>query len=114
MSYQCPATQERFSNSAINGVIRVTFETQVIKPLDAGILVTHDKRFGLLQFICKDDEELSIAPAIETPKGKKSDSKRLRDIMYRLWEQGDRKLTDEQYYHSEMEKIIDHYKKKII
>lgn len=58
-------------------------------------------------------DDLKDLPPIELPKGKKSQSQRLRGVLYRFWEQGTQVQTPEQFYDREMEKIIDHYKGKL-
>lgn len=49
-----------------------------------------------------------------TAAKKKTKSKQLRDVFYRLWEQDDEgyKIFDD-YYDSKMKKIVEHYKKLI-
>lgn len=49
----------------------------------------------------------------EIPKEGKSPSKRLRNVLYRLWEESDRTMTDEDFYKLKMEEIIEHFKSKL-
>jgi len=58
-------------------------------------------------------DDLQDLPDIETPKGVKTPSQRLRAVLYLFWKQGTQVQTPEQFYDREMEKIIDHFKGKL-
>lgn len=48
-----------------------------------------------------------------TASKKRSPSKRLRDVLYRLWQQDGGSVDAETHYASLMERIIEHYKSKL-
>lgn len=51
---------------------------------------------------------------ITTPvKGKKSQSNRLRGVLYVIWEQGQQRAEFNTFYESILEDIINHYKSKL-
>jgi len=58
-------------------------------------------------------DDLTDLPQINTPKGEKSPSQRLRAVLFLFWKQGTQVQTPEQFYEREMEKIIEHYKGKL-
>jgi len=47
------------------------------------------------------------------PKKPKSQSVRLRAVLYRLWEQEDQVSDPEEFYNIKMEGIINHFKNKL-
>lgn len=49
---------------------------------------------------------------LEAPKGK-SPSKRLRAVLYRVWESNAGSMMFDDWYDYEMERIIEHYKTKL-
>jgi hypothetical protein len=59
-------------------------------------------------------EEQSLIDTLEAKEAKiKTKSQRLRNVLYRLWEQNKGDKTDKEFYDSEMERIIEHYKGKL-
>ena len=44
---------------------------------------------------------------------RKTQSQRLRGVLYKVWEQGSQQLDFKTYYKQETEKIIQHYKNKL-
>lgn len=94
--------------------LRLTIDTQEIKPEDGAAILMHSHHYGYLAF--KDSalsaEELELP---EPPKrsGGKSDSQRLRGVFYRLWELNNNGETSDEHYHRMMESVIDFYKKKL-
>jgi hypothetical protein len=60
-------------------------------------------------------EETSLIDSLEAQEHKiKTKSQRLRNTMYRVWEAKFKdKMTDKEFYDSEMEKVINHYKNKL-
>lgn len=60
--------------------------------------------------------EESLIDSLEAKEHKiKTKSQRLRNVLYLVWKvfhQG--KMTDKEFYEAEMERIIDHYKSKLI
>lgn len=74
-----------------DGTIKLVFETQELKPKDVGILFSYRNSLGYLSFKPEtfSDEELKIIEGlkVEDFEGNKSPSKRMRDILFRLWQQ---------------------------
>lgn len=70
-----------------------------------------------------DETKLAILNAVQefkgvnlekvVPKGTKSLSKRLKDVIWRLWEQSGQKFTEDEYYKLTMEQIINKLKDKL-
>jgi hypothetical protein len=60
-------------------------------------------------------EEQSLIDSLEAKEHKiKTKSQRLRNTLYRVWEEHFKdQMTDKEYYDKEMERIIDHYKGKL-
>jgi hypothetical protein len=58
-------------------------------------------------------EDIVDLPKIEQPVKKKSKSLQLRNVLYRLWEQGLKGLEFEDFYNETMDKLINHYKNKL-
>lgn len=52
-------------------------------------------------------------PDSEVEDKSKTPSKRLRSVLYVLWESGEKKVTFDAYYRSKMEQIIEHVKTKL-
>lgn len=60
-------------------------------------------------------EEVSLIDSLEAKEHKvKTKSQRLKGVLYRVWEKYHKdKMTDKEFYDSEMERIMDHYKSKL-
>lgn len=60
-------------------------------------------------------EEQSLIDSLEAKEANlKTKSQRLRNVLYRIWEQFHKdKMTDKEFYEAEMERIISHYKSKL-
>ena len=60
------------------------------------------------------EQEIDMPEFIPEFEGHKSYSQRLKEVLYRLWEQkSDKSKTSRQFYEDLMEKIIDNYKEKL-
>ena len=76
------------------------------------------KSDGIIYF-CPNSKEVSEdlikeIDSVEQSKPKsKSKSQRLRNVIYRLHEQSDSKLTFNEFYNNHMESIIEHFKNKL-
>lgn len=98
--------------------LRLVFGTNELSPSQAGQLLSDTEKFGWLAF---KGESFNVeeSRALESLKaeandGFKSDSQRLRAVLYRNWEQGnDGFSTFARYYSHHMENIINHYKSKL-
>lgn len=60
-------------------------------------------------------EEQSLIDSLEAKEFKiKTPSKRLRDVLYRVWEKlHSESMTDKEFYDFEMNRLIEHYKAKL-
>ncbi len=60
------------------------------------------------------EDEMSKVDAIDGEFKTKSQSQRIRNVLFKLWEQSPEDFkTFDQYYHFKTEKIIEHLKSKI-
>ena len=100
--------------------VKVSFVTQELPPKEAGEL------FGLQNELVSlgiarnalTDEEVELLRntkfGVDNIPNKKSQSKRIRDVLYILWKQNPEGFESaEAYYHSKTEQIIEHLKSKI-
>jgi hypothetical protein len=70
------------------------------------------REFGVLAF-CKDAGDIVKLPKVAKPDIK-SRSQRLRDVLFRVWEQEGKPGTQEEYYAAEMERIIASYRRRLV
>lgn len=60
------------------------------------------------------EQEIDMPEFIPEFDGQKSYSQRMKEVLYRIWEQKtDRSKTSRQYYEDTMEKLIEMYKEKL-
>lgn len=71
--------------------------------------------YGKFGFVLFKSNEFSTAdiPKEEAEDASKTPSKRLRAVLFILWKQMGEKGDFEQYYRTQIEKIIDHLKAKL-
>jgi hypothetical protein len=73
-----------------DGTIKLTFETQELKPSDVGILFSYRKGLGFLAFKPDtfDEDQVKLVEGLKVGdfEGQKSDSQRMRNVLYRLWQ----------------------------
>jgi len=98
--------------------LKVTFETGELTPEQAAGINQALGSAGFLAF--KSDpfksQEKEQIENLESDfdDGKKSDSQRLRAVLYRLWEKNPEGYEDFNLYKKfKMEKVINHFKKKL-
>lgn len=99
--------------------VKIRFETQEITPAQSTELWELRGALGWLFFQEAPLDELANIriedlPELKLEKGEKSQATRLRAVLYRLWEQGERKINSEQHYREQMEKVIEHIKSKLV
>jgi hypothetical protein len=85
-----------------DGTIKLTFETQELKPSDVGILFSYRKGLGYLAFspqTFQPDQVDLIEKLKVNDFDEKSDSKRMRNILFRLWEQDKHGYDDFNLYY---------------
>ena len=99
--------------------LKVTFGTNELRSEQAGELVKLNQEFCYLSF--KKDEfkarDLEIIAGIQSEFefNEKPPAQRLRAVFYRLWEQDKQGYKDfELYYRFQMEKVIEHFKSKLV
>lgn len=97
-----PALLETISTLK-DGTIKLTFETNELKPSDVGILFSYRKGLGYLAFKPEtfepDQAKLIEGLKCDDFEGNKSPSKRLRDILFRLWQENNRGYDDFNLYY---------------
>jgi hypothetical protein len=73
-----------------DGTIKLVFETQELKPDDVGKLFSYRKGIGFLAFkpetFNEDQVKLIEDLKVDNFEGNKSPSKRMRNILFKLWE----------------------------
>lgn len=97
--------------------IKITLGTQEVSPSKAGEL------FSLLNhlattYICPyeiDQKELAQVDKIDPELGGKTQSQRLRNVLFVMFEQNHDGFKEfDSFYKATMDKIIEHYKSKLI
>lgn len=97
--------------------VRVTFGTQELSPNDAASLFNLNQKFCFIG-IKEESFQSYEVEALDTLKAdldtNKTPSQRLRNILFRNYEQNNEGYQDfTTYYLAKMEKICDHYKSKL-
>ena len=96
--------------------VRVSVDTQELSIEDMATLFQFkggSVKFVLAQEDAKiTEEDIKITDEI-VPKGKKTESQRLRAVIYRLWEQSRQDKTSEEFYQIQMERIIEKLKEQL-
>lgn len=98
-----------------DGSWRVQVDTQELQPEHITAIGTELNKLGWFFFDPKMIREIDVdsLPDIKAPKGRKSQSQRLRNVLFRLHEQGNKTETFDEYYDAQMERIIEHIKSKL-
>lgn len=111
MSYSVPATQHGFKQSG--RMLLITYEVSELNNPDVAKIALHGEHYGWLSFT-EEKNELENVELKKLPKqGRKSDSERLRAVLFLLWERSAKDKSEEDFYHNEMDRIIEHYKAKL-
>jgi len=112
-----PAILESF-RSLKDRTFKVIFETSELTPEQLAGLAQWLNKFGYVAF--KEtpfkDKEKEILENLEPEyqDTSKTPSQRLRGVLYRIWERNKEGYDDfTRYYDFQMEKIIEHFKKKL-
>jgi hypothetical protein len=92
--------------------ISLVFETQELKPSDAGSLFSLINQYGYLAFnpesFSEDQVKLITSLKVDEFDKEKSDSKRMRNVFFRLWEQNKNGYDDfNLYYKYRMNDLIE-------
>jgi len=99
-----------------DGSINVTFETNELAPEEIVKLHSLHNTYGVLYFKQESqltEQELKDLDSLEMEYNGISKSKRLKNVLYRLWEKDKSGMTNEQYYAKTMDNLIEHFKKKL-
>lgn len=112
-----PAQVENVSTRA-DRTMKVTIGTQEATPQAAELVMLNQKMVYVAiketEFTPGEIDELEGLQAEFVDDTKKRPSRRLRDVLYRLWEQDNKGFEDANlHYMSEMERIIKHFKAKL-
>jgi len=100
--------------SRANHTFDITFNTSELGE-NAGKLLPHLNKAGTLAFKIGElsNEEIETLPEVKDDSTRKSDSQRLRAVLYLLWNQGEKKVSSDQFYRDHMEKIINQIKDRL-
>lgn len=98
--------------------LKLVFGTNELTPSQAGQLLSDTEKFGWLAFKGEafNHEETNLIESLKADlsEGFKSDSQRLRGVLYRMWESNNEGFsTFTKFYSHHMEKIINHFKGKL-
>ena len=86
-----------------DGTIKLVFETNELRPSDVGVLFSMRKSLGYLAFkaetFYEDEANLIMSLKADDFDNEKSDSKRMRNIFFRLWQENNRGYDDFNLYY---------------
>jgi hypothetical protein len=117
-TYQIPASLESY-RSNLNQTLKLTFETNEITPETMANIHHSLYKVGFLAFApdALTTQELTDIDnlKVEYSDTGKPPSQRLRAVLYRLWEQAPEGYdVFNDYYLARMEKLINHFKDKLV
>lgn len=92
---------------------KLTFETRELNGSEVALLADNFQGEGWLLFKPNDHINPSEIPKAIADSGSKSQSQRLRDVIFILWKQQGGKGDFEMYYRTQMEKLIEYVKQKL-
>lgn len=96
--------------------VKITLGTQEISPSNAGELFSLLNALAVCYISPKSvsQQEVDQVDKLDPDMGGKTQSQRLRNVLYKLYEQNPEGFKEfNTYYHSKMELIVEHYKSKI-
>ena len=97
--------------------VNVTFNLQEISSEDFMEIDTEIDSFGIVYFSLKGiltEQEKKAIDDVSLDIGGKTQSARIRNVLYVLYNQTDTNLTFEEFYKQETNKTIEGYKNKLI
>lgn len=106
-----PAYFTRFGSKS-DGSASLGFNTQELNASDFAILKENLNNFGYLLFKENQIQDEDI-PTEDMEDKEKTPSKRLRAVLYILWQQSGKKSPFEMYYREQVEKVIEYIKNKL-
>jgi len=92
----------------------IGLHTQEVTDTEKLRMFNYFQSFGWLQFSEVESIEVPKEP-IDRAAGEKSRSQILRNVLYRLWEQSDKRdlMTSDEYYRTHMDILIDQLKERL-
>lgn len=104
-------------SSKVDNTVSLKFGTQELDSSKAGELFSLRGKFVKLLIsdtnITNLESELIDSTPLVNVKKNKTESQRLRAVLFRVHEQGNGEVDFETFYKSEINRIIDHYKTKL-
>lgn len=110
-----PVTFEGIQTRKDN-TIKVILGTQELDPAKAGELFTLNNKFGYCYLSQRtiDQSDIEVVDELDPEFEGKTQSQRLRGVLFLLWKQDDEGYKDfKNYYQAKTDKIIEHLKTKI-
>jgi len=94
---------------------KLTFETQELSPEDVAELARFKGEYLRLYLVTGElEKELTPPEPPDLPKGKKTPSQRLREILYVYWnEQTNKKMEFNEFYEKYINQLIERIKEKL-
>lgn len=92
---------------------KLVFETRELGGQEVALLADSLQGEGWLVFKPNGDIKYSEIPEEKADSGTKSQSQRLRDVIYILWKQKGGKGDFETFYRVSLEKLIEHIKSQL-
>lgn len=100
-----------------DGTLKVVLATQEIDPSQGATLLGMRNKFIKVLLsdtnITEMEEKIINEEIIQDGRKVKTQSQRLRAVIYRIWETTTQTQDFDAYYKSEMERIIEHFKTKL-
>ena len=110
-------------SSVIDGIstlkdksVKITILTQELSPSKAGEIFGLHGKYAIVYISEKDinQREIDQVDKLDPEFGGKTQSQRLRNVFFRMFEQDAEGYKDfNNYYHAKMEQLIEHYKSKL-
>lgn len=111
------AAQVEGLRSRKDKTVALTLGTQELNPEKAGELFNTNGHLVMCYLSIKEhitDDQKEIIDSIEAPTQGKTPSQRMRNVLYRMWEQNNEGYTDKNlHYLHWMDKIIEQLKSKL-
>lgn len=95
-----------------DGSVKLSYVTPELRPSEAGALLgMHGKNVCLS--IVPEDATPEELVKIDTERGEKSQSSRIRAVLFLIWKQDGEQGSFDAYYHNKTELYIEHLKGKL-
>lgn len=98
-----------------DGGLKMTVYTQELAPIDEAEVMKLKRQLGMFVFAVSEQIKEQDVPDVKVEfPNEKTPSQRLRNVLYRAWEQDSGGYKDfEIYYRAKVEKFIDFVKEKL-